>query len=208
MAQRARRGAAVAWAGAKPHAKCRIEESTLKPPMLRLWSASLAAALQVRCRSSLPHAKKLGRARRGQVGTARHRQTSQRHRHRTRARTAAAIMTCEYNPPLPLRPPRRPPHPLPFTQAPSTSRTARDLAVRGARRGRGARDVEVSSSTAHPTGEPTGAYPRVCAYGGEATRDNVVGGAGPVPVSMSVCLSVPVCETDGGPSVRACCCPP
>ena len=45
-------------AGAKPHAKCRIEESTLKPPMLRLWSASLAAALQVRCRSSLPHANK------------------------------------------------------------------------------------------------------------------------------------------------------
>ena len=119
-----------------------------------------------------------------------HAAAQNRHRHRMRARTAAAIMTCEYNPPLPLRPPRRPPHPLPFTQAPSTSRTARDLAVRGARRGRGARDVEVSSSTAHPTGEPTGAYPRVCAYGGEATRDNVVGGAGPVPVSMSVCLSV------------------
>ena len=40
---------------------------------------------------------------------------------------------------------------------------------------------------AHPTGEPTGAYSRVCAYGGEATRDNVVGGAGPVPNQMSVC---------------------
>ena len=59
-----------------------------------------------------------------------------------------------------------PTHPPP--QAPRPSCTARALAVRGARRVR-ARDVEVSSSTAHPIGEPPGAHPRVRVYGGGAT---------------------------------------
>ena len=83
-----------------------------------------------------------------------------------------------------------PPHPLPPPQAPSPPSTARGPAVRDARRGRRARDVGVSSRTAHPTGEPTGARPRARAYEGEATRNNVVGGAGPVPNQVSVCLSV------------------
>ena len=80
-----------------------------------------------------------------------------------------------------------PPHPLPPPQAPSPPSTARGPAVRDARRGRRARDVGVSSRTAHPTGEPTGARPRARAYEGEATRNNVVGGAGPVPNQVSVC---------------------
>ena len=51
--------------------------------------------------------------------------------------------------------------------------------VRGACRVR-ARDVEVSSSTAHPIGEPTGAHPRVRAYGGGAAQRRLWGcGTGP-----------------------------
>ena len=62
---------------------------------------------------------------------------------------------------LPTRPP---------PQAPRPSCTARALAVpRGVRAGSGRRDVEVSSSTAHPIGEPPGAHPRVRVYGGGAT---------------------------------------
>ena len=62
----------------------------------------------------------------------------------------------------------------PSPQAPRPSCTARVLAVRDARRVR-ARDVEVSSSTAHPIGEPTGAHPRVRAYGGGAAQRRLWG---------------------------------
>ena len=61
---------------------------------------------------------------------------------------------------LPTLPPsRRRDHPAPQEPSQCAARAGR---VR-------ARDVEVSSSTAHPIGEPPGAHPRVCVYGGGAT---------------------------------------
>ena len=89
----------------------------------------------------------------------------------------------------------------PPSQAPRPSCIARVLAVRGARRVR-ARDVEVSSSTAHPIGEPTGAHPRVRAYGGGAAQRRLWGVRDRSRKQLSVCLPldertrlIPVCLT-------------
>ena len=55
-----------------------------------------------------------------------------------------------------------------------------------------ARNVEVSSSTAHPIGEPTGAHPRVRAYGGGAAQRRLWGVRDRSRKQLSVCLMTQV----------------